>query len=94
MFQIGLKKFFVIKKVRNTVIDNLNGEEIVGSFYKKELQKTIQKEFRIKKVYVKKNYKNYMLNGKDIMICLIAGYIKNIVEMSEYFQNRNFQYKE
>ena len=76
MFQIGLKKFFLIKKVRNTVIDNLNGEETVGSFYKKELQKTIQKDFRIKKVYVKKNYKNYMLNGKDIMICLIAGYIK------------------
>ena len=37
MFQIGLKKFFMIKKVKNTVpwthiISDLNGEEIVGMF--------------------------------------------------------------
>ena len=36
---------FVIKKVKNTVpwtyiIHDLNGEEIIGSFYEKELQKT------------------------------------------------------
>ena len=45
---------FVIKKVRNTVprtyvINDLNGEEIIGTFYEKELQKTNQKEFRINK---------------------------------------------
>ena len=28
----------------------MNGEEITGSFYEKELQKTNQKEFRIEKV--------------------------------------------
>ena len=45
----------VIKKVKNTVpwtyvISDLNGEEIVGTFDEKELQKIIQKEFRIEKV--------------------------------------------
>ena len=41
----------VIKKVKNTVswahvINDLNGEEIIGTFYEKELQKTNQREFR------------------------------------------------
>ena len=30
-------------------MNDLNGEEIKGSFYEKELQKTDQKEFRIEK---------------------------------------------
>ena len=34
-------------------ISDLNGEEIVGSFYEKELQKTNQKEFRIERVIIK-----------------------------------------
>ena len=47
MFQIGLKNF-VIKKVLNTVpqtyvISDLNGEEIVGTFHKKEVQKAKSK---------------------------------------------------
>ena len=29
------------------VIDDLNGEEIIGTFYEEELQKTNQQEFRI-----------------------------------------------
>ena len=46
------EEFFVIKKVKNTVlwtyvINDLNGEEITGSFYEKELKKSNQKEFRI-----------------------------------------------
>ena len=46
---------FVIKKVKNTVswtyaINDLNGEQIIGTFYEKELQKTNQKELRIEKV--------------------------------------------
>ena len=50
---------FVINKIKNTapwtyVINNLNGEEITGSFYQKELQKTNQKEFRIEKVLKKR----------------------------------------
>ena len=46
---------FMIKKVRSTVpciylIRDLNGEEIVVTFYKKELQKTNRKVVRVKKV--------------------------------------------
>ena len=45
----------MIKNIKNTVpwtyiINGLNGEEIVGTFYKKELRKT-KKEFRIEKVH-------------------------------------------
>ena len=39
------------------LINDLNGEEIVGSFYEKELQKTNQKEFRIEKVIKRKGNK-------------------------------------
>ena len=41
-------------------INGLNGEEIVGSFYEKELQKTNQKEFRIEKVIKRKGKKFYV----------------------------------
>ena len=49
----------MIKKVKNTVpwtyaISDLNGEEIIGPFYAKELQKTNQKEFRFEKVIKRK----------------------------------------
>ena len=42
------------------VINDLNGKEVVGTFYKKELQKTNQKEFRIEKVIKKKGDKLYV----------------------------------
>ena len=56
---------FVIKKIRNTVpwtyvIDDLNGEEITGTFYEKELQKIDRQEFRIEKVIKKKCDKLYV----------------------------------
>ena len=38
----------------------MNGEEITGSFYEKELQKTGQKEFRIEKVLKIKGDKLYV----------------------------------
>ena len=65
----------MIKKGKNTVpwtyiISNLNWEETVGTFYEKELQKTNQKKFRLEKVIKRKCD---MLNGKVIIICLIAG---------------------
>ena len=49
------EEIFVIKKIKNTVswtyvIDDLNGEEITGTFSEKELQKIDQQEFRIEKV--------------------------------------------
>ena len=55
----------VIKKVKNTVpwtyfINDLNGDEIIGTFYEKELQKTNQQKFRIEKVIKKKEDKLYV----------------------------------
>ena len=75
---------FVIKKVENTVpwtyvINDLNNEEIIGSFYEKELQKINQKEFRIEKILKRKDDKLYVkwkgydnsfnswINKKDIL---------------------------
>ena len=45
----------MIKKVKNTVpwthvFSDLKGEESVGTFYEKELQRTNQKGFRVEKV--------------------------------------------
>ena len=55
-------KDFVIKKVKNTLswinfISDLNGEDIVGTFYEKKKQKTNQKEFRVEKVIKRKDNK-------------------------------------
>ena len=59
------EEVFIIKKVKNTVpwtyvINDLNGEEIIGTFYEKELQKTNQEEFRIEKVIRRKGDKLYV----------------------------------
>ena len=53
------EEVFVIKKVKNTVpwtyvINDFNGEEITGTFYEKEFQKTSQEEFRIEKAIRRK----------------------------------------
>ena len=63
--KIFLLYIFVIKQIKNTVsrtyvISDLNGEEVIGSFYEKELQKTNQKEFRIEKVVKRKRNKLYV----------------------------------
>ena len=47
------EEVFIISKIKNTVswtyvINDLNGEEIIGTFYEKELQKTNQKGRLIK----------------------------------------------
>ena len=59
------EEVFVIKKVKNTipwtyVINDLNGEEIIGTFYEKELQKANQEEFRIEKVIRRKGDQLYV----------------------------------
>ena len=59
------EEVFVIKKVKNSVpwtyvINDLNSDEIIGTFYEKELQKTNQQEFRIEKVIMKKGDKLYV----------------------------------
>ena len=57
----------MIKKFKNTVpwtyfINDHNGEEIIGTFYGKELQNTNQQEFRMEKIIKKKGDK---LKGYD-----------------------------
>ena len=66
---------FVIKKVKTTVPWTYFINEIIGTFYEKELQKTNQQEFRIEKV-IKRKVINYMSNGKVMIVHLIAGLIK------------------
>ena len=78
------EEVLVIKEIKNTVpwtyvTSDLNGEEIVGIFYEKELQKTNQKEFRIEKVIKRKGNKlhvkrrdynnsfNSWIDKKDLM---------------------------
>ena len=62
---------FISSKIKNTVpwtyiINDLDGEEIIGTFYEKELQKTDQKEFRKGKALKKKGDKLYVkLKGYD-----------------------------
>ena len=48
------EEFFVFKEVTNTipwthVINDLNSEKIIATFYEKKMQKTNQTEFRIEK---------------------------------------------
>ena len=55
----------MIKKVKNTVpwtyvIIDLKGEQIVGTFYEKELQKTNQKDFRDEQVIKREDDKLYI----------------------------------
>ena len=55
----------MIKKVESTVpwtyvTSGLKGEEIVGTFYEKELQKANQKEFRAEKVIKRKDDELYV----------------------------------
>ena len=55
----------VVKEVKNIVpwtdvINDINGEEIIGIFYEKELQETNQEEFRIVKVIKRKGDKIYV----------------------------------
>ena len=59
------EKFFVISKIKNTVpwtyvVNDLNGEKIIGTFYEKELRKTNQQQFRIEKVLKRQGDKLYV----------------------------------
>ena len=63
---------FIIKKIKNTVLwtyilNDLNGEEIIGTFYENELQKTNQKESRIEKWKGYNNSFNSWIDKKDIV---------------------------
>ena len=55
----------MIEKVETTfqwiyVISDLNGEEIIGTFYEKKLRKTNQEKFRIEKVLRRKGNKLFV----------------------------------
>ena len=59
------EEVFVVTKIKNTVpwtyvINDLNGKEIIGTFYEKELKKTNQQEFKIEKVIRRKGDKLYV----------------------------------
>ena len=59
------EEFFVNKKIKNVVpwtyvVNDLNGDESIGTFYKRELQNTNQQEFRIEKVIKKNGDKLYV----------------------------------
>ena len=63
------EEVFVVNKIKNTVpwtyvINDLNGEKIIGTFYEKELQKTNQQEFRIEKGIKKKDDKSWKVKCK------------------------------
>ena len=78
------EEVFIVNEIKNAVpwtytINDLNGENITGTFYEKELQKTNQKEFRTEKVLKRKGDKLYVkwkgydnsfgsrINKKDIV---------------------------
>ena len=59
------EEVFVLSKIKNTVpwtyfVSELNGEEITGRFYEKELQETSQEKFRIEIVFKRKDDKLYV----------------------------------
>ena len=59
------EEVFIVSKIKNTVpwtyvINDLNGEEIIETFYENKLKKTNQKEFRIEKVIKRKGDKLYV----------------------------------
>ena len=84
------EEVFMIKKVKNTVpwiyvISDLKGEEIVGTFYEKELQKTNPIECRVEKVINRKWDKLHIKwKGYDSSF---NSWIdkKDMIYMSEYF---------
>ena len=83
---------FVISKIKKTVpwtcvISDLNGKEIVGTFYGKELQKVRQEDrkSRIEKV-IKRKVNKLCVKWKGYVILLIVGFIKKtLYKMSQYF---------
>ena len=82
-----VRRSFCFSKIKDTVpwtyvTSDLNGENIAGSVYEKELQEANQNEHRIQKV-IKRKGDNCTLNGKDTIIHLIVGLIKKTFYKNE-----------
>ena len=65
MLLISQKKVFIVSKINNTVpwiyvISDMNDEDIIRSFYEKELQRTNQEIFIIEKIIKRKGNKLYV----------------------------------
>ena len=76
------EEIFMIIEVKRTSpitykIADLNGEEIKGTFYEPELQKTSQELFRIEKL-IKRGKKKSLVSGKVVPTTLILGLIIKI----------------
>ena len=74
------EEVFFIKEIKNTVpwiyvINDLDNEQITGTFYEKELQRANQEEFRIEKVIKKQGDKLYV-KWKGYDNSLIVGLIR------------------
>ena len=84
------KKFLLLAKLKVQirglyVTSDLNGESITGSFYEKELKTTSQEKATMEKI-IKKRVINCMTNGKETIIHLIVGLIKNtFLKIIQYF---------
>ena len=78
------EEIFISSKINNTVpwtyvISDMDGEDITGTFYEKELQSTNQQIFRVEKIVTRKGNKLYVkwkgyddsfnswINKKDIL---------------------------
>ena len=62
----------------NTVISDFKDEKIVQKFFKKELQRTNQKEFRVKKIIKRKVDKLY-IKWKGYDSCFNSWIDKNYI---------------
>ena len=77
----------MIKEVKNTVpctyvFNDLNEEEIIGTFFEKELQKTNQEGFKTEKIIKRKGNTLYF-KRKDMINHLVTGLIKKIIYKNE-----------
>ena len=85
------EEVFVIKKV----ISDFKDKEIVRTFYKKELQKTNEKEFIVEKVIKRKGGKLYVKwKGYDTSFNSWIDKKVEILKRVNTFQNRNPQEEE
>ena len=78
----GSEEIFVVSKIKNTVpwtyvIKDLNGEEIIGTFYEKNYRRLIKKNLGSKNWLGEKEV-SHMPNGKVMIIRLIVRLIKKI----------------